>query len=283
MSYIILDLEVSKANAIQTAYLMTPLPVFAAIMAMHALDAELGKKRLPLGVRGVGLVHRNASPWVEHLENKSTKTGATYLDTKAVQQRAGCLFDGVKEPISTPMQPGLLADLSWTLLLDCEKDLNNSALDLIRQQLLNMRLAGGVIKSVRARICDTWVQALGALGRGYWIDDASNLISQHPDPAYRLIAATQEYAWTLPVTLGYSLLENPALKRSGARDAFPHAYAQHLIGLVQLRSVRAMCTSEKPPTAADLWRYGWVQNEFIVSNRQELQLCAALPIEGMHE
>lgn len=267
MSYIILDIEVSKASALQTAYILTPLPVFAAVMLAHALDAELGKKRLPLNVRGVGLVHRSASPWIEHLEGKT-------LEMQAVQQRAGCLFDGVSEPISTPVQPGLLTDLSWTLLLHCKSAVDDSALDLVKRQILNMRLAGGNIKSVRARMRETWTQALDAVGRGYWIDDASGLIANHKDPALSLVASTQDQAWTLPVTLGYSLIERPVKERKGARDAQAHAYAQHMIGLVRLRSVRTLLASNAAPTSSDLWRWGWVGDEFVVSNKSDTPLCA---------
>ena len=129
MTYLVIDLQVSKASMLQSIDFIAPAPVFAAVMAVHALDMELGKRGQGLGVQGVGLVHRHCTPWIEYLE----KEGG-WLDPYLVQRRGAYQFDSVKAPQGTPLQPDALTDLEWTLLLDCRADLDAAfARDIERQ------------------------------------------------------------------------------------------------------------------------------------------------------
>ncbi len=271
MTYLVIDLQVNKASMLQSIDFIAPAPVFAAVMAMHALDMELGKRGQGLGVRGVGLVHRNCTPWIEHLE----KEGG-WLDPYLVQRRGAYQFDSVKAPQGTPLQPDALADLEWTLLLDCKADLDAAYARDIESQLLRMRLAGGNILSAQVRVSEQWDDALRWLGTGFWIDDASDLLRDQPDPLQALLQATRSGAWIVPANLGYALLEPPQDKRPGARDAKPHAFAEHMIGLLRYTSVR---TARKQGDGeqggllpAHLWRFGWDGDQFLVSNRADLTL-----------
>lgn len=278
MNCITIEIEVSKASAIQSAYIKTPLPVFAAVMFTHALDKQMHRYHdVSLDVSGVGLIHRSATPWIEYMEKKDPKKGTTSLVAQPAQQRASNLFGGKHEPTKVPGQPNLLTDLSWSLLLECEH-IDKSLIDTIRSQVMNMRFAGGAIISANVRLHDDAQTALGAIRRGFWVDDATCLIKNHPNPAFGLLAATREHAWTLPVTLGYSMLENPVRERQDARDGLPHCYAQHLTGLVQLKSVRSMHKAGTPK----LWRHGWIGRDFLVTNDPETKLAKAITLNSQN-
>ncbi|MDO8274513.1 MAG: hypothetical protein Q7T22_03185 [Serpentinimonas sp.] len=271
MTYLVIDLKVSKASMLQSIDFIAPAPVFAAVMAMHALDMELGKRRQGLGVQGVGLVHRHCAPWIEYLEKKGG-----WLDPYLVQRRGAYQFDSVKTPQGTPLQPDALADLEWALLLDCQAHVSAAAAPDIETQLLRMRLAGGNILSAKVRAHEQWDAALGALGSGFWIDDASDLLCAQPDPMLALLQATRSGAWIVPANLGYALLEVPQEQRRGARDAKPHAFAEHMIGLLRYTPVRAARKQDENQEGGllptHLWRHGWDGDQFLVSNRADLSL-----------
>lgn len=269
MTYLVIDLQVSKASMLQSIDFIAPAPVFAAVMAMHALDMELGKRGQGLGVRGVGLVHRHCTPWIEYLEKKGG-----WLDPSLVHRRGACPFDSgqKKNPSGVPLQPDALTDLEWTLLLDCTADLDVAFARDIERQLLRMRLAGGNILSAKVCVPKDWSDALSALGAGFWIDDASDLLRDQPDPLMALLQATRSGAWIVPANLGYALLESPQERRPGARDAKPHAFAEHMIGLLRYTSMRTARDREGGLLPDHLWRFGWDGDQFLVSNQAGLAL-----------
>jgi len=277
MTYLVINLQVSKASMLQSVDFIAPAPVFAAVMSMHALDMEMGKRGMRLGVRGVGLVHKNCTPWIEYMEKKGG-----WSDPYLVQRRGACPFDSGKEknPIGVPLQPDALTDLEWTLLLDCKSDLDAASARDIETQLLRMRLAGGNILSARVRVSKDWPDALSALGTGFWIDDASDLLrdpvhsatGSPADPCLALLQATRSGGWVIPANLGYALLESPQERRPGARDARPHAFAEHMIGLLIYTSMRAAREREGGLLPDHLWRFGWDGDQFLVSNRAALSL-----------
>lgn len=250
MPYTTLSLKVSKTNMLQNLSIFAPAPVFAAVMAMHALD----KRMENIGVRGVGILHQNATPWMEHMEKKGG-----YLQTEMVQRRGATLFDPVSKPLENPMQPMALADLEWTLLLAHDRTADEQR---FQEALSTMRLAGGEIRSLQIAQFETMDAAMGSLRSGFWMDDATHLLAASENPMKALLQQQRNSAWMVPVNLGYALLESPK-ERRGARDGLRHAFAEHMIGLVQYRSIRKVRTEI---TEDRLWRWRWENDQFFVSN-----------------
>lgn len=271
MNYLLIELQASKTNMLQSLGVLVPAPVLPAVMLAHALDKRLAT---PLGVQGVGLVHHHAEPWIEQLESKG------FLAPALVQRRGGCLFDkqdivsGGTGPQQNALQPMALADIKWTLLLACEHSVSD--LHDVQETLLRMRLAGGQIRSARIETFPVWDSALtGALRRGFWIEDATELLSDTADPIKAALdtALNSSSGWIVPANLGYALLEAPR-KRHGARDGLPHAFAEAMIGLI--RYVPVVAARDRTLTPEDLWRYGWDADQFLITNRRGVPLAPAL-------
>lgn len=268
MSYLIIDLKVSKSNMIQHHKFLSSAPVFASVMAMHALDKELGGKGHGfMDVTGVGLIHRNHRPWMEQIGSTNG-----YLVDCLVSKRGACgLMPEPSEPKCKPRenstQPAVHTDLEWTLIVACNKDMSGpEAVKKIRGKLGVMRLAGGVIDSARVSAVATWEEAVRARG-GFWIDDASDRLTNSSDPVRSMLEPLARRPrkngepWFAPANMGYALLENP-VSRNGSRSGLPHAFAEHLLGLVSYTPAYA-----KEPSEKHLWKYGWDGSQFIVTNR----------------
>lgn len=263
MKYVVLNLSVKKASMLQSLAVLTPAPVFAAIMAMHALDRKMGGA---LGIQGVGLVHHDVKPWIEHVENKG------YLNSEIVQRRGAFLFDSYSNPSGNPMQPMALCDLEWSVLLACAHDPGD--LRLVENTLLAMRLAGGAIHEATVRGFDLMDEALRSLPSGFWIADATDELAQAPNPVRELLEMTQRHPWVVPANLGYALLCNPG-ERSGSRDGSPHAFAEHMMGLLRYTSIYKI---RADITYKHLWRYGWDSDQFLVTNRPNVQLSTSFSL-----
>jgi len=277
MTFYVLDLTVRKANMLQSPSVLAPAPVFAAVMAMHALDRKLDD---PLRVRGVGIIHRSCSPWLERMTNVHG-----FAQDILVQRRGACLFGddagSGKGPQQNSAQPMALADIEWTLVLHCEGVGSDEMSKNIVNKMLSMRLAGGVIGSCHARMHEGDLDdLLKTLRGGFWVDDVSHEISNAANPVHALLEPYRTSTWTIPVNLGYALLEAPVPSaqaghpggRAGARDGFPHAFAQSMLGLIRYTPLSAA----KPTLTLDrFWRYGWVQDQFIVTNHTGFALSDA--------
>ncbi|MDA8390730.1 MAG: hypothetical protein M0Z76_08400 [Gammaproteobacteria bacterium] len=261
MSYLMIDLTARKTNMLQTLGIVSPAPVLPTILAMHALD-----KRLEgcLGVRGVGLIHRHSAPWIEHLDDKG------YLKPALVQRRGAYLFDNEKKPTMTPMQPMALADIEWTLLLDCLQDVSD--VDAVSRMLRTMPMAGGLIQEVRVRAFVHWEEVISMLRAGRWLDDVTPMLQSASHPVQALFSATRgTEGWVVPANLGYALLEDPTA-RAGARDGHPHAFVEDMMGLVRYTPLfQARVKGLKP---ANLWRYGWDGDQFLVTNQPDVSLTS---------
>ena len=259
MNYLTIELRASKVSMLQNLSILSAAPVFAAVMAMHALDKKIHGG---LGVQGVGLIHQNAQPWIEHLEDKG------YPQSEIVQRRGAVLFDSAPDPSANPMQPMALADLEWTFLLACERAGDP---DEIENLLITMRLAGGEVHRARVRSFDSMDAAVRSIRRGFWIDDDSDVLVGSDNPMVVLLQAQRSAPWRIPANLGYALLESPA-PREGARDAHPHAFAEHMIGLLRYTPIHLARDNISLKT---LWRYGWDADQFLVTNRPDVSLSPA--------
>lgn len=271
MSTLVIDITARKTNMLQALGILTPAPVLPAVLAMHALDKKMNNR---LGVRGVGLIHRHATPWMEYLDQK-TKNGDVYLQPRLVQRRGAYLFDNEKNVQGIPMQPMALADIELTLLLDCEHDVSEGVLGEVKNTLYAMRLAGGPIQKAAVRAFSDWDKAVSILRGGRWIDDVTVMIAfrDEPNPVRALLSATRSRKgeWVVPANLGYALLEDPG-ERTGARDGYPHAFVENMIGLVRYTPLSFLREELRP---SRLWRYGWDGDQFLVTNRSDTSLAAA--------
>lgn len=258
MTYLVIDLHAEKASMLQCISIIAPTPVFAAVMSMHALDKKLNDR---LGIRGVGLIHKDYQPWVESIEDPKG-----YLRHNLVQKRGAYQFDPIKpaknKPLSTPMQPNALADFHWSFLLDCEHVVSPELLLEVKHVLEIMRFAGGTISSIKIKSTDDWDVALRMAKPGFWIEDVSERMSSN-NPFTALLHACKDAPWVMPSTLGYACLTSP-INKVGSRDAKKHAFVEHMLGLVQFSSLGKRIPTLTPN---QLWRYGWDGDQFLVTNR----------------
>lgn len=254
MSTIVIKLEVSKASMLQSISFISPAPVFAAVMAMHALEMNLKQHRIHLGVKGVGMVHHDYKPWAEFIN------GLDHLN----QRRSDCQFCGNKKsPDKASIQPVALMDMDWSLVVDCEHSVTQK--DSITRAIEKMRLAGGQIKKTQVTIFDELNEAMNSVRSGFWIDDVTRHSQNERDPAQSLIETSQSKPWVIPANLGYALLTKPQ-ERSGSRDGKPHAFVENMIGMVQFTPIGK--AKEQGIDASRMWKYGWVENQFLVTNDQ---------------
>lgn len=271
MSTLVIDIAARKTNMLQALGILSPAPVLPAVLAMHALDKKMNNR---LGVRGVGLIHRHATPWMEYLDKK-TKNGEIYLQPRLVQRRGAYLFDSEKNVQGISTQPMALADIELTLLLDCEHDISDGILGETKTTLHAMRLAGGIIQKADMRVFPDWDKAMSVLRGGRWVDDATAMLASggEPNPVRALFSATRSKKgeWIVPANLGYALLEDPG-ERTGARDGYPHAFVEDMIGLVCYTPLSFLREEIRP---SRLWRYGWDGDQFLVTNRPGVLLSGA--------
>jgi CRISPR-associated protein (Cas_Csy2). len=252
---------------LQSLSVITPAPVFAAVMAMHALDKKLNGA---LSVQGVGIIHKEAKPWIEQIP-----TQKDYLTQELVQKRGAYPFSSKSNPAQNSMQPMALTDLEWTLLLECDQPPRDAA--QVENVLSRMRFAGGEITRAHVHVFESMDDALRSLRSGFWIDDVTDSLMQEDSlpypshPVEKLLQATRGAAWTVPVNLGYVLFAEPKA-RKGARDGCDHAFAEHLMGLVRYTPVRIQ---REIITRGNLWRYGWDHDHFLVTNRSVVNLSTS--------
>jgi CRISPR-associated protein Csy2 len=142
------------------------------------------------------------------------------------------------------------------------------------QRFLNhARIAGGDIQDhlydpagKAPHLFETFTEALKACKSGFGLIDRCELLEpenhlDQRDPLDRLLAATawpmaqkegatdkeeERPKWLTPIVKGYRTLTEPHIKE-GSREAYPHAFAEPLVGLGQWAPIK-----KTPP---DLWRY----------------------------
>ena len=73
-------------------------------------------------------------------------------------------------------------------------------------------------------------------------------------------------SWRVATTLGYTLL-TPAVARAGAREGYPHAFAEPLVGPVQYVSLRQFGDRPMP-----LWQPGWPRHDVFLLSQPDLEI-----------
>lgn len=82
-------------------------------------------------------------------------------------------------------------------------------------------------------------------------------------------AATREplpSSWMVATTLGYALLTS-AVPRAGAREGYPHAFSEPLVGPVQYVSLRTFGDRPLP-----VWQAGWPRDDVFLLSQPELEV-----------
>lgn len=277
MPYITIKLRASKTNMFQTLGILAPAPVMPAILFVRALDGAL---RNTLDVQGVGLIHHDAIPWMEYLEEKSKKSGKNkknpWLKTHVVHRRGAYLISEKEKPGAVPQQPMALADIEWSLLIACRRDPPSPY--EIEAVLRDMRFAGGTIdpRHISVQVHDSddaWDSARQSIRGGRWIEDVSDLMAMAPDPIQAILFPPKDQGWIVPVNLGYALLEAPqtrnGVRQGPGRESLLHAFAENMIGYVRYVSWSRIRDTLTPRA---LWRYGWDDDQFLVTNRPTVSL-----------
>jgi CRISPR-associated protein Csy2 len=245
------NMRVQRANIMQTPFVASPAPVFAAVMLGHMLADRLGVRDL-----GVGIVHHAAEIDVESLPTKSD-----WLLPSAVLYR-GATNESGAAPTGAPMIPAITATLHLSLIVRLDDHPGQER----AQRIVGLaRLAGGTVSAPPTVVFFESLQdAIQACGRGFWVSDATEMVRERlrngTTVQEAVLAPVNKAGWYAPATLGYRRISSFA-RRGGARDGLEHAFAEAMLGLVQYQSIHRI---ESPHA---LWRHQWVgdRRAFIVS------------------
>ncbi len=269
---VIPNLHVQRANMLQAPYLYAPAPVFAAVMAAHALG-----KRSDTLVDGVGIVHQRAEPIMDWWVREGRER--TWLNVSPVQFR-GASWIGErsattdyastnKRPQGLAIQPTMTSHLELSLVLR----VTSPNMAKVERQLRHLRLAGGVITHFgKPSVHETLAEALHRIHGGYWVEEAMDVVEQRRKQGMDPITAVLtrgEGEWLVPVNLGFSVISSFE-PRSGTRrhpktgETLLHAYADNAIGLVRYVSLGKIRQRLEEGGALPLWRYRWRHDRLFV-------------------
>lgn len=275
MKYIVLHrVKTRRANTLATPFLASPVVLFAAAMLGHALGDDT---KTPIS--SVMYVHHDA-----HLlgEKLTIKNGDNYKTTVFPHQyRAAHFIDkndysshksnpsgtkiekikgAPKDPRtyskSLSLQPVFNADIEVSLVFGFDSNLSPSV-ERIKQSLEGRRLAGGTIDAIAdVEIIDTFDGVLESIGTGFVLLDRSDVL-QHNNSMDHFIEnlfnpepVENKRPWRAATVCGYSMITDFAQKKNVRNDSL-HAYAEPLVGLFDLLSVRNILSMYNQQTPMD--------------------------------
>ncbi|WP_339696391.1 type I-F CRISPR-associated protein Csy2 [Celeribacter baekdonensis] len=179
---------------------------------------------------------------------------------------------GAFEPIET--MEDMIGTVEVSLLLHLPGCESESAL---RSQMAGRRIAGGLIQNDKVEVGSVTPDgsAFGGLRRGYAmirpeaqerrIVTAGNLTQEQPGLAQIadiLFPAERPpgFGWIVPASVGYRLLEDPQTVpqriRTRSKD-IPHVFAEPVLGIAELVSVRNRRLTELTMTGLDALFWSW--------------------------
>lgn len=263
MFLLVPNMQIKCASMLQTPAVLTPLPVFAAVMFSHALGERVGSS-----VLGAGVVFHDASPKIEEM------IGADfYITRQLINKRGACAFYVSKEknggdyssksqetPTGMSYQPHASMDCELTLVLKLSKA---ASMQKVKDELLRSKVAGGVVANadkLKPVFFDNFREVMDRVSSGFWVYDAKETVARRRlsglDPVEAVLGRIDERGWHVPVTVGYSPITDFAhrvgVRLGPAGDPVQHAFSEPVVGLVRLSSVRDV-DRERPP----LWEHGW--------------------------
>lgn len=174
-------------------------------------------------------------------------------------------------------QPTIRGDgiVSLVLAFDQEARISTHA---VAEFLDRARVAGGTISEHMfdpdmGFVKQTWEEVTRMLGSGFTFVDRQDLLQHEEaqDPLHAFLHATRQvkgdkpkHSWLMPYAAGFRAL-TPVTSRHWAREGCPHAFAEPLVGLGQLVSVRDRSIA--------MWSYATAENGVFVVK----QLDAVIP------
>lgn len=272
MLIVLPHIKAQRANLQQTPYLISPVPVFAAVMLGHAIASRLGVKD-----QGVGIIHHRTDPHIEYLPGTNGWQAPYPCQFRSA---TGDLASGGEGPIQNTLQPAVTGDIEISLILEVD---NSVGMEDVRRVIkkMRMRLAGGTVPRLPDQHeFDHLGDAVRKCGRGFWVSDATDLVQKRISPGVAedgspiegdhiidAVMGRQEAGWHAPATLGYRALSRFE-PRTGARSgpdgqSIDHAYGEALVGLVRFSSI--FSHTWEGPDAPKLWSYEWINpTSFVV-------------------
>ena len=236
-------MEVTGANA-QSAwwFLGPPSPTaylgFGQALALKCLPSDAGQDFV-----GVGVV-------VHDYRLRAEKIEGTY-SWLPHQLRAAALINGddysSKNKNALSLQPTARCDLTVSLAIVFEEGASVD-LDKVKIFLRNARLAGGTVggDSPELEIHEDMNQVKKRIKTGFALHTRTDLMQPESgednlDALLRATLPTVENRklnpWVMPATMGFVTLTD-IQDRIWTRDGHPHAFAEPLVGLVQLKSLK---------------------------------------------
>ena len=277
MSYLALPhLHVQQANIYNAAFLIGGPPVLAAWLMAHALGRAL---KLEDSVKSMVFVLHDMEPLGERSNyefNPQQRRGAAFTFTKSNNS------DYSGNSLSLSLQPVACAHMEVSLVIGINDVLGSGEVDTAAQWLHSGRLAGGLVTGMgKPKVFEDLDEALNrGIRTGYIVMDRRDLMeSGEGNRAEKFVAALGHkptegdgMGWLSATCLGYAAI-TPFEQRAGAREGYPHAFAEPLVGLVQYRSLRDIL--EKDEAKRTLWRPEWISTD--ASNLAAFRIYQKLP------
>lgn len=251
------DMRVQRMNIMQTPFIASACPVFACVMLGHMLA-----KRFDANDLGVGIVHHAAEPDIESMSNKNG-----WVSASTVLYR-GATNESDAAPTGAPVIPAVAANARLSLIIKLDEQPQEIRAE---EAVRSIRLAGGIVPMPpRVMFFDDLKSAIAACGRGFWLEDAADIVRQRlsdgAPPEEAVLTPVEAPGWYVPATIGYRRISAFA-HRNGVRDGLKHAFAEALLGLVKYQSIYRL--GETP----SLWQYQWIgdRRAFVVFQPQSNQ------------
>lgn len=282
-------INVRGANFLSAPWVLSPLPIFAAHLLVHAVDRVLAAMGLEKS-DGCAYIHHDYElradedayggiyPWQDRCTDVTVGRGAE------------------KSPAGQAITPIVTGDLTVSLIIRYK---GRAPSPKVFQKLLRGRkLAGGFIDSHGIVSQSTHLFGVddegkrGALlrtGFGYIALDRSHELDGTVESLLSKTIYTVERnkgegehdnaeeggdmeeaagagrGWHVPVTLGYATLTDIA-EREGSRNGYPHAFAENLVGLTLLTPTNAVNT-EHNIFWTGKWEEGGFCKKYTISTR----------------
>ncbi|MDP1872456.1 MAG: type I-F CRISPR-associated protein Csy2 [Gallionella sp.] len=278
MYFLIKNMDIRGANAL-SAY---PVASGVSPLAIAGFVRNLAM--------GLGLEEAENLPFA--IVHHSTQIKAEQTSSGAIpHQRIGALLtcssanksgstDYAKESMSLGLQPVIECNTQLSVIIDFgDTQLNEQA---VFDAVGVMRIAGGQVQSCDGVYAfDTAGDAARRAGAGHvYVDRSQDLLSVSPEartqvfvenlyPAYlpaehdfkkQLREQEVKPAWLVPFNLGWLPLTEFSQKEGG-RNGLEHAYAEPLVGLVEMVSARKAVFEKQP----FIWKMKKMDGAYVVT------------------
>lgn len=293
-------LRVQGANAQATWWLINTAPVMACAMFGHALGRYLNQSAV-----GVAIVHHTAQLHGEQFGyfRPEQRRGAVFIDEDdyssknknalSLQPTASfsgefsliIQFDEYAEISVQDVETFLMrARLAGGQILEHGKPRIFTSENELRQQIRSGYWLIDRRDVMQKADGEDWLDVLlRVTAKRDWRKPSDSLPADPPndeedtedndtddcndDPwQFEEIRTPLRSSWIVPTTLGYALL-TAAVARAGAREGYPHAFAEPLVGPVQYLSLRDFGDRPLP-----IWQYDWPREDVFMLSQPDLEI-----------